>query len=141
MYCRNCSAQTQPGTYVCTQCGAPAGAGNRYCPNCGAQTDANAVFCVKCGSGFVPVQNAVPPGVDQKSKLAAALLAFFLGSLGVHNFYLGYTNKAVAQLLISLLSCGALAVVSQVWGIIEGVQILTGTINTDGAGYPLKSDA
>lgn len=130
----------QPGAYVCTRCGVPAGTGNRFCPNCGAQTDVNAVFCVKCGAGFVPVQNAMPPGVEQKSKLAGALLAFFLGSLGVHNFYLGYTSKAVTQLLISILSCGALAVVSQVWAIVEGVQILTGTINTDGAGYPLKSD-
>lgn len=32
-------------------------------------------------------------------KIAAGLLGIFLGTLGVHNFYLGYTGKAVAQLL------------------------------------------
>jgi TM2 domain-containing membrane protein YozV len=75
---------------------------------------------------------------DQKSKMAAGLLGIFLGSLGVHNFYLGYTGKAVAQLLISLLSCGTLAIASEIWGLVEGIQILTGSINTDAKGIPLK---
>ncbi len=73
----------------------------------------------------------------QKSKIAAGMLGIFLGSLGVHNFYLGYTGKAVAQLLITLISCGTLAVVSAIWGLIEGVMILTGSINTDADGNPL----
>jgi len=34
-----------------------------------------------------------------KSKLTAILLCFFLGSLGIHRFYLGYTLIAVIQLL------------------------------------------
>ena len=37
-----------------------------------------------------------------KSQLIAALLAFFLGYLGIHNFYLGYKKKAMTQLLITL---------------------------------------
>lgn len=73
-----------------------------------------------------------------KSKIAAGILGILLGSLGVHNFYLGYTGKAVAQLLISLLSCGTLAVVSAVWGLVEGIMILTGSINTDANGNPLS---
>lgn len=36
---------------------------------------------------------------NPKSKLAAGLLGIFLGSLGVHNFYLGYTTKGLIQLL------------------------------------------
>lgn len=75
---------------------------------------------------------------EGKSKMAAGLLGIFLGAFGVHNFYLGYTGKAVAQLLISLLSCGFLAVVSEVWGLVEGIMILTGSINTDAKGNPLK---
>jgi len=140
MYCRNCGVQMQPGVYVCTQCGVPAGVGNKFCPNCGAQTDVNAVMCVKCGVGFLPPQSYAPPGVEQKSVIVAALLAFFLGTLGIHNFYLGYTSKAVAQLLISLLSCGMGAVIVQVWAIVEGVQLLTGSINMDANGIPLKKD-
>ena len=76
-------------------------------------------------------------GTQPKSKLVAGLLGIFLGGLGVHNFYLGFTGKAVAQLLISLLSCGALAVVSAVWGLIEGILVLTGSINRDASGMML----
>lgn len=72
-----------------------------------------------------------------KSKMAAGLLGIFLGSFGVHNFYLGYTGKAIAQLLITLLSCGFLAFVSSIWGLIEGILILTGSINTDADGNTL----
>lgn len=72
-----------------------------------------------------------------KSKIAAGLLGIFLGAFGVHNFYLGYTGKAIAQLLISILSCGILAVVSEIWGLVEGIQILTGSIDTDAKGVKL----
>lgn len=74
-----------------------------------------------------------------KSKIAAGILGILLGSLGVHNFYLGYTGKAVAQLLISLLSCGTLAFASAIWGLVEGIMILTGSINTDANGNPLSN--
>jgi TM2 domain-containing membrane protein YozV len=74
----------------------------------------------------------------RKSKVAAGILGICLGSFGVHNFYLGYTGKAVAQLLITILSCGILAIVSGIWGLVEGIMILTGSINTDAAGVPLK---
>lgn len=75
---------------------------------------------------------------NSKSKIAAGLLGIFLGTFGVHNFYLGYTGKAVAQLLISILSCGFLAFASSLWGLIEGILILTGSINTDAQGNPLR---
>ncbi len=75
---------------------------------------------------------------EQKSKIAAGLLGIFLGVFGVHNFYLGYTGKAVAQLLITVLSCFTLCFVSEIWGLIEGIMILCGSINTDAKGIPLK---
>jgi TM2 domain-containing membrane protein YozV len=42
--------------------------------------------------------------VSQKSRVTFILLGLFLGGLGIHNFYAGYTGRAVAQLLISLLT-------------------------------------
>lgn len=75
---------------------------------------------------------------DQKSRIVAGVFGIVLGALGVHNFYLGYTGKAVAQLLISVLSCGVLSVASGIWGFIEGVLILAGEIKVDGNGIPLK---
>ncbi|CAM2844628.1 NINE protein [Corynebacterium propinquum] len=87
------------------------------------------------------------PGYKQKSMLAAALLAFFLGSLGVHNFYLGNTKKAVTQvvmcllgyitaiILIGFLILGAL----YIWVIVEFVLIVarSGDYATDSNGVPL----
>lgn len=78
------------------------------------------------------------PHPDAKSKIAAGLLGIFLGALGVHNFYLGNTGLGLAQLLISLLSCGWFAPVCAIWGLIEGILILTGSIRTDARGIPLR---
>ena len=80
--------------------------------------------------------NYVPE--SQKSKLVAGLLGVLLGAFGVHNFYLGYTGKGIAQLLLTILSCGMLSVVSSIWGVIEGILIFTGEISTDAKGAPLK---
>ena len=64
-------------------------------------------------------------------------MGIFLGTLGVHNFYLGYTGKAVIQLLISVLSCFSLSFVSAIWGLIEGILILCGNITVDAKGNKL----
>ncbi|HOO25381.1 MAG TPA: TM2 domain-containing protein [Clostridiales bacterium] len=141
MYCRNCSAPLYSNDAFCRSCGTGVGEGYRFCPNCARATGPYYQTCASCGFNLgnqnYHAYNAAP---NQKSKIAAALLAFFLGAYGVHNFYLGYTEKAVTQLLFTLLSCGMLAVVSQIWAIVEGVQILTGQINTDANGLPLKQD-
>ena len=86
----------------------------------------------------IPMGGAVAliPG-QQKSKIAAGILGILVGFLGIHNFYLGYTGKGIAQLLISVLSLGLLSPISGLWGLIEGILILTGSINVDATGIPL----
>lgn len=74
---------------------------------------------------------------EKKSKIGAGLLGIFLGGFGVHNFYLGYKDKAIAQLLITCLSFGLLYFISSTWGLIEGILILVGTIDKDANGNPL----
>jgi len=76
--------------------------------------------------------------VSPKSKIAAGLFGIFFGVFGVHNFYLGYTGKAIAQLLISILSCGVLAVISEIWGLVEGIMILASKDYKDAQGRVLK---
>ena len=54
-----------------------------------------------------PAPFGTPPvNPAAKSRLAAGLFGVLLGALGIHNFYLGYTGRGIAQLLISILSCG-----------------------------------
>lgn len=134
MFCRNCANPLDPNAAVCVKCGVPVGSGMNYCPNCGSPTDPNAAVCTKCG---IALTRPVPQG-QQKSKLTAGLLGIFLGSFGVHNFYLGYIAKAVIQLVITVVTCGFGAMISSIWGLIEGILILTGKIAVDGKGVPLK---
>lgn len=67
--------------------------------------------------------------MKKKSKITAGLLGIFLGTLGVHNFYIGSYGKAIAQLLITVLSAGSLAFISLCWGLVEGILILTNCID------------
>ena len=111
----------------------------KFCSNCGKEVDEKAYVCLSCGAKIEPaIQNTVNSNPDAKSKIVAGLLGIFLGVFGVHNFYLGYTGKAVAQLLITILSCGFLAIVSEIWGLIEGILILVGDISVDAKGVALK---
>lgn len=73
-----------------------------------------------------------------KSRMAAGILGLLLGGLGIHNFYLGYTGKGLTQLLITVLSFGLLAFVSGIWGLIEGIMILTDKNYLDADGFPLE---
>lgn len=134
MFCRNCGKPIDPNAAVCINCGFSNGTGDNYCPNCGNATNVGMTYCTMCGASLVNQR----PMVEQKSKLAGGLLGIFLGSLGVHNFYLGYTTKAVIQLVLTVATCGIGSIISGIWGFIEGILILTGSINTDGRGIPLK---
>jgi len=58
-------------------------------------------------------------------KLAAGLLAIFLGSFGVHKFVLGYNTAGLIMLLVTVLTCGVAGFVMGVIGIIEGIIYLT----------------
>ena len=84
------------------------------------------------------MQQPVVAGVQQKSKVVAGLLAIFLGALGIHNFYLGFTGKAVTQLLITVCTCGYGGLIIGIWALVEGIMILSGSINKDARGVPLK---
>ena len=108
----------------------------KYCANCGKELTDEQDICLNCGVRVKKSTTSSDP--NAKSKLAAGLFGIFLGAFGVHNFYLGFTGKAVAQLLITVLSCGILSPVSAIWGLIEGILILCGNITTDANGNTLS---
>jgi TM2 domain-containing membrane protein YozV len=80
-----------------------------------------------------PTQASMP-ATAPKQKMIAFLLAFFLGPLGVHNFYLGKTGMGVAQLILTITVIGA--VVSLPWAFVQMIMIIMGKID-DADGNPL----
>jgi TM2 domain-containing membrane protein YozV len=131
------------------------------CPDCGRETQDQTKYCGFCGAKMnkpsskkeKPIEPEVMdekdvkrkqsqsfnPQTEPKSKLVAGLLGVFVGGLGVHNFYLGYTNRGIQQLLLS--TVGSFLIVGPfiawIWALNEAIQIFTGTINTDANGTKL----
>ncbi|WP_330231894.1 NINE protein [Nocardia sp. NBC_00508] len=90
--------------------------------------------------GYNPNDPEAPWGRDpfgvplsEKQKLIAGLLQIFLGSFGVGRFYLGYTGLGIAQLVVTILTCG----LGGIWGLIDGIMILVGKV-PDPQGRPLR---
>jgi RNA polymerase subunit RPABC4/transcription elongation factor Spt4 len=131
MYCRNCGNVMNDQAAICVACGVPVGRGNNYCPSCGDLTNSMAQVCMKCGVNLHAYG-------EQKSKLAAGLFGIFLGMFGVHRFYLGFIGLGLAQLLLTVLSCFFFSPFIWIWGLIEGILILSGSINKDAKGVSLK---
>ena len=73
-----------------------------------------------------------------KQWIVAVILAFFLGTLGIHNFYLGYTTKGIIQLVLTLTFIGL--IVSGIWAFIDFIMLLmrSGDYATDAQGQPLQ---
>jgi TM2 domain-containing membrane protein YozV len=61
----------------------------------------------------------MPLYIRRRSRLTYILLGVLLGMFGGHNFYAGYTKRAVVQLLLTVLSCFFGGVVSWIWAIVE----------------------
>lgn len=152
MYCKQCGKPINDNQELCEECQAKLASGPVY------ETNAQETASVNTDTNYNQANynqnpqfsqnnqqynnvnsNAQPNNTNPnaKSKMAAGLLGIFLGAFGIHNFYLGYTGKAVAQLLITVLSCGILSFASGIWGLVEGIMILTGSMNVDAQGNPL----
>lgn len=72
--------------------------------------------------GSVPATAAPPRRRSDRNKIVAALLAFFIGTLGVHRFYLGRTGSGIAMLVLSCTLIGLL--VTGPWALIDFVRYL-----------------
>ena len=115
---------TQQGYKVCGNCQQTVPADAVFCNRCGSQFVPQDVQAApqyqqpapqyqqpfaNPGQPMNVVVNVAPTGyaqpyVAQKSKVAAALFAFFLGGFGVHGFYLGNTSMGIVLLLVTLIS-------------------------------------
>ena len=152
-----------------------------FCKYCGKELVNNAIFCSQCGKelkipvssknasatsdglniSYVPVTTPVlnplskktkyVPTESSKSRLVAALLAFFFGDLGVHRFYVGKIFTGFIQLVLGLslvisIICGVMDdyvplvfLVWILWGIwvfVDFILILCGSFK-DGKRLPI----
>ena len=109
------------------------GTGDKFCAVCGKEINPGAMICTSCGA---PVKPQAAQDGEQKSKLVAVLLAFFLGSIGIHDFYLGYTKYGVIKIILTCCT----GVGGSIWALIDFVRLLTGSLNKDAAGRELKKE-
>ena len=128
VFCPKCGAQNYESAVTCAVCQAvlPVIAGQQQ-----AQTD----YQVPYTPSYEPIQPPTPmygqpmvqdwktAGADKK--VAAGICGILVGWLGVHKFILGYRTEGIIMLLVSVLSCGTVAMVMQVIGIVEGIMYLT----------------
>lgn len=101
MFCKNCGEAINDNQAICLKCGVKVGDGNAFCANCGNPVNADAAVCLNCG---VAVKKAAGNGeyLAGKDKLTIALVCFFLGGLGIHNFMMGETKKGVIKIVLSM---------------------------------------
>ncbi len=134
MYCKNCGAEMNEQAAVCMTCGFAKGKGDKFCSACGKELNPGAAICVNCGAA---VNNAaVVADGEQKSKLVAVLLCFFLGGFGIHDFYLGYTKYGIIKIVLTVCT----GVGGGIWALIDFIRLLTGSIHTDANGAELKKE-
>lgn len=120
-----------------------------FCQNCGKQLEEGVKFCDSCGAAVQNRENivrqerpayqgqstssAAKANVSPKSRLVAALLAFFLGGIGAHRFYVGKNGTGILLLLSNILFfAGCL------WAIVDFIIILCGSF-TDSDGKVLAN--
>ena len=133
MFCRNCGAEINENAVACMSCGFAKGTGEKFCATCGKEVNPGAAVCVNCGSALKKVASA---NGEQKSKLVAVLLAFFLGSIGIHDFYLGYNKNGIIKIVLTV--CTGIG--GGIWALVDFIRLLTGSLNTDANGVELKNE-
>jgi TM2 domain-containing membrane protein YozV len=84
------------------------------------QTRALSIFPVP---GTTPAPAAAEPELDNdRNKYIAAIIAFFLGPLGIHRFYLGRTGSGIVMLVLTCTLVGLL--ISAPWAFIDMIRYL-----------------
>lgn len=121
-----------------------------FCERCGKENENTSKFCVSCGAPLTKEKTITVEEKNTQQKntqsvknedwgtnaIILGLIAFFIGTLGIHNFIMGYTKKGVAQVLLSTIGSIIIIgpVISGVWAFIEAIMLFAGTINCDARG-------
>ncbi len=76
------------------------------------------------GTSPPPAVPSAPPAPDigDRNKYIAALIAFLIGPLGIHRFYLGRTGSGIAMVVLSCTLVGLLLTIP--WAFIDMIRYL-----------------
>lgn len=126
MYCKNCGAEMNDNQAICLKCGVEKDSGNSFCQNCGNAVEANAAVCLNCGVAIKNEKKANDKYLNGQDKVVMALICFFLGGFGVHNFMMGESKKGIMKIVCTCL-CG----IGGILALIDFVKILMGSYVVD----------
>ena len=87
----------------------------RFCHNCGKEIPENADVCLNCGVSVKRAKNNL--GSD---KVMLAVICFFFGAIGIHNFIMGETKKGITRIVASF-CCG----IGEIFALVDFIKILT----------------
>lgn len=142
MFCRNCGAEVPVQAVFCPKCGIKLPASHSFCQNCGAPVGFQADVCVKCGTRLATPEKT---GTSTKSRLAATLLALFLGVFGAHRFYAGKIETAIVMLILGLIgiftvwffAIGLIFIIAvSIWAFVDFIFCVVGSFEDD-RGLPI----
>ena len=118
MFCKNCGEAMNDNQAICLKCGVKVGEGNAFCYNCGNAVAPDAEVCLSCG--VATKKKGAAGDLGGHDKITMALIAIFLGGLGIHNFMMGETKKGILKIVLSL--CVG---IGWIFALIDFIKILT----------------
>ena len=153
MFCKKCNALLSPGANFCANCGAKVTEEKeenntyseksnnenqektKYCSGCGSVIGADKIICPRCGkytnaqqkSSYSSSNHVYGSNSNDRNNVAAGLLAIFLGTFGIHKFYLGEIGMGIFYILITCFGFIFFCIpniILQVVVIIEGILYL-----------------
>lgn len=119
-----------------------------FCPKCGKETPENQAFCASCGAPLAVASQGIgvpAAGISPKSRLATALLAWFLGGFGAHRFYIGKTGTAIVMLVLGLIGWATVwflvgipfLIIVGIWSLVDFILAVAGNMK-DSNGLPIE---
>lgn len=152
MFCKKCNTLLPMGAHYCANCGEKVteeesnsfteGANStskekktKYCSNCGSLIDDDRIICPFCGrstksapkASYTTNSYSNSYNNNERNNVVAGLLAIFLGTLGIHKFYLGDIGMGIFYIVITcfgFLFLGIPNLILQVVVFIEGILYL-----------------
>ncbi len=123
--CKYCNADMNDDETTCRYCGSvqpvdgttpPPFGGNSFAGTNG--TSNNQYNYTFNAQEYYQRNNAFDSDARGKSRGVAALLAIFLGGLGIQYFYLGKTTAGILSIILTVVTCGLWEIVTLIQGIL-----------------------